>query len=97
MIDFANVLVMAVLVLAAAAGVYRAIIGPTLPDRVLALNYTGTVTVLVIVALGFFTDRPAFTDIGLVYALINFVGTVALLKFFQFGDLGYTEDPEDQA
>lgn len=96
MIDFANVLVTAVLVLAIAAGVYRAIVGPTLPDRVLALNYTGTGTVLVIVALGFLTGRPDFTDIALVYALINFVGTVALLKFFQFGDLGYTEDVEDK-
>lgn len=97
MIDFANVLVTAVLVLATAAGVYRAIVGPTLPDRVLALNYTGTVAVLVIVALGFLTGRPDFTDIALIYALINFVGTVALLKFFQYGDLGYTEDAEDQA
>ncbi len=96
MIDFANVLVTAVLVLAITAGVYRAIVGPTLPDRVLALNYTGTVAVLIIVALGFLTGRPDFTDIALIYALINFVGTVALLKFFQFGDLGYTEDTEDK-
>lgn len=73
----------------------RAIAGPTLPDRVLAMNAFGTATVLLIVAIGFIDGRPAFTDIGLVYALINFVGTVALLKFFQYGDLGYAEAVED--
>ena len=73
----------------------RAIAGPTLPDRVLALNAFGTATVLLIVALGFLDGRPAFTDIGLVYALINFVGTIALLKFFQYGDLGSAEAAEE--
>lgn len=92
MITFAYYLVIVVLLLALAASLARAIIGPTLPDRVLALNACGTLVVLLIVALGYLTGRPDFTDIGLVYALINFVGTIALLKFFQFGDLGYTED-----
>ena len=84
-----------VLLVVMAAGLVRAILGPTLPDRVLALNFFGTATVLLIVTLGFLNGRPDFSDIALVYALINFVGTIALLKFFQFGDLGYTEDPED--
>jgi len=73
----------------------RAIAGPTLPDRVLALNAFGTATVLLIIALGFLDGRPAFADIGLVYALINFVGTIALLKYFQYGDLGHTEAVEE--
>ncbi|MEX1082114.1 MAG: monovalent cation/H+ antiporter complex subunit F [Halofilum sp. (in: g-proteobacteria)] len=97
MIGFANALAMIVLIVAMAAGVYRAIVGPTLPDRVLALNYCGTIAVLVIVGLGFFTGRPDFVDLALIYALINFVGTIALLKFFVHGDLGYTEDAEDKA
>ena len=88
--------VMAVLLLGMAAALYRAIIGPSLPDRVLGLNAFGTMAVLAIVGLGFFDQRPDFTDIGLLYALINFVGTIALLKFFQFGDLGYAESAEDE-
>jgi multicomponent Na+:H+ antiporter subunit F len=32
--------------------------------------------------------RPEFLDLSLVYALINFIGTLAVLKFFEFGDLG---------
>ena len=88
--------IIAVLLLAMAAALYRAIIGPTLPDRVLGLNAFGTMAVLAIVALGFLDQRPAFTDIGLLYALINFVGTIALLKFFQFNDLGHAESTEGE-
>lgn len=95
MIPAAYAGIIAVLLVAMAAALYRAVIGPTLPDRVLALNAFGTMAVLAIVSLGFFDQRPAFTDIGLLYALINFVGTIALLKFFQFRDLGYAEPMED--
>lgn len=93
---WAYAIVTVALLLAMAVTLGRAVAGPTLPDRVLAMNAFGTVTVLLIVALGFLDGRPAFTDIGLVYALINFVGTIALLKFFQYGDLGYAEALEDE-
>jgi len=66
----------------------RALIGPTLYDRILAINAFGTKTVLIIAVYGFLTGRPDFTDIALVYALINFIGTVAVLKFFEYRDLG---------
>ena len=66
----------------------RALAGPTLFDRLLAVNSFGTKTVLLIAVYGFMTGRPDFLDIGLVYALINFIGTVAVLKFFEVDDLG---------
>ncbi len=66
----------------------RALLGPTLYDRVLALNMFGTKTVLLIAVLGFLAGRPEFLDLALVYALINFIGTIAVLKYFEFGDLG---------
>jgi len=66
----------------------RAFVGPTLYDRVLAVNAFGTKTVLIIALLGFLMGRPDFVDIALLYALINFVGTIAILKFFRYGDLG---------
>jgi len=62
--------------------------GPTLYDRVLALNVFGNKTVLVIGVLGFLTGRPDFLDIALLYALINFVGTIAILKFFRYRAIG---------
>ncbi|MCH8079085.1 MAG: pH regulation protein F [Proteobacteria bacterium] len=66
----------------------RAILGPTLYDRILAVNTFGTITVLFIGIFGFLTERPEFLDIALVYALINFIVTIAVLKFFEYGDLG---------
>ncbi|MFT7593390.1 MAG: multicomponent Na+:H+ antiporter subunit F [Paracoccaceae bacterium] len=62
--------------------------GPTLYDRVMALNSFGTHTVLFIGVLGFLNDRPDFLDIALLYALINFVGTIAILKFFRYRAIG---------
>jgi len=70
---------------------YRLFAGPTLYDRVLAVNIFGTQTVLFIGILGFLNGRPDFLDIALLYALINFVGTIAILKFFRYraiGDVG---------
>ncbi len=66
----------------------RAALGPTVYDRILAVNVIGTKTVLMVAVFGFLTDRPDFLDISLVYALINFIGTIAVLKFRRYGDLG---------
>ena len=62
----------------------RALMGPTLYDRVLAVNSFGTKTVLLLGLLGFIMGRPDFLDIALLYALINFVSTIAILKFFRY-------------
>lgn len=66
----------------------RLFAGPTLYDRVLATNSFGTLTVLLIGVLGFLTERPDFLDIALLYALINFVGTIAILKYFRYRAIG---------
>ena len=66
----------------------RALLGPTVYDRILAANMFGTKTVLIIAVLGFLNGRPDFLDIALVYALINFIGVVAVLKFIRYGELG---------
>ena len=66
----------------------RSFAGPSLYDRVLAVNAFGTLTVLLIGAMGFLNGRPDFLDIALLYALINFIGTIAVLKFFRYRSLG---------
>ena len=76
------------IVVTMALALVRAFIGPTLYDRILAVNMFGTKTVLMIAVLGFLMGRPEFLDIALVYALINFIGTIAMLKYFKYGDLG---------
>tara|TARA_B100001094_G_C17611508_1_gene521454 strand:- start:213 stop:470 length:258 start_codon:yes stop_codon:yes gene_type:complete len=59
----------------------RGLFGPTNFDRILAANMFGTKTVLFIAVLGFLLGRPDFLDLALVYALINFIGTIAILKY----------------
>ena len=66
----------------------RAFKGPTIFDRVLSVNSFGTKTVLLIAVLGFLTGRPAFLDLALVYALMNFISTIAVLKFSRYGKMG---------
>jgi multicomponent Na+:H+ antiporter subunit F len=66
----------------------RAFLGPTVWDRILAVNMIGTKTVLIVSVLGFLMGRPEFLDIALLYALINFIATIAVLKFFEYRDLG---------
>lgn len=68
----------------------RLFMGPSLYDRTLALNAFGTKTVLLIGVLGFLAERPDFLDIAMVYALINFIGTIAILKFWRYRALGDT-------
>jgi multicomponent Na+:H+ antiporter subunit F len=72
----------------------RSILGPTVFDRVLAVNSFGTKTVLLIAVYGFLTGRPEFLDLALVYALMNFIATIAVMKFSRFGDLAGMEEDE---
>ncbi|MGB5305534.1 MAG: monovalent cation/H+ antiporter complex subunit F [Gammaproteobacteria bacterium] len=67
-----------------ALALVRALAGPTVYDRILAVNMFGTKTVLFIAVLGFLAGRPDFLDIALVYALINFISLVAVLRFFEY-------------
>ena len=60
-----------------------AVYGPTVYDRVLAVNMFGTKTVLLLSAIAFLYGRPDFLDLALAYALINFIGVLAVLEFFR--------------
>ena len=73
----------AALVVTVFLALIRAYLGPTVYDRVLSVNAIGTMTVLLIAAVGFLMERPDFLDIALVYALINFIGTIAVLRYIK--------------
>ena len=83
---------MAAVLVCMALLISRAFTGPTVFDRILAINSFGTKTVLLIAVLGFMTGRPAFLDLALVYALMNFIGTIAVLRFTRYGDLASFDD-----
>ncbi len=75
--------------------VWRALAGPTVFDRLLAANAIGTGTILLLALYGFMTGRPEFLDIGILYALLNMIGTFAVLKFFRYGGLGHRGEDEE--
>ncbi len=74
-----------------ALGLTRALLGPTVYDRILAVNMFGTKTVLLIALLAGLAGRSDLLDVALLYALINFIAVVAVLKYFEYGSLGYPD------
>ena len=69
----------------------RAALGPTVYDRILGVNMAGTKTVLLIAVLGFLAGRPEFLDLALIYVFLNFITTIAVLKFVQYKDFSGSE------
>ncbi|MCG8460398.1 MAG: monovalent cation/H+ antiporter complex subunit F [Holophagales bacterium] len=66
---------------------FRAFVSQTVFGRILVINSFGTKTALLIAVLCFLTGRTDFLDLALVYALMNFIGTIGVLRFTRFGDL----------
>lgn len=73
----------------------RALLGPSVYDRVLAVNVFGTKTVLLLSVIAFLYGRPDFLDLALAYALINMVGILAVLEFFQSRSLRKSKAEND--
>jgi len=66
--------------------ILRGLVGPGVYDRVLAMNMFGTKTVLLLAAMSLMFGRTDFLDLALAYALINFIGVLAILQFVQNRD-----------
>ncbi|MCC7218329.1 MAG: hypothetical protein IT517_16250 [Burkholderiales bacterium] len=79
-----------------ALALVRAVKGPTVFDRAQAANTIGTVAALLLAVIGFLTGRPDFLDLAITYGLLNLIGTVAVLKYFRYGDLGDPGDAEGE-
>ncbi|MAJ34639.1 MAG: pH regulation protein F [Candidatus Puniceispirillum sp. TMED52] len=78
---------MAALGVAVLIALLRVVLGPTAFDRVLAVNSIGTIVIIGIALHGFVMERPEFVDIAILYAILNFIGTFAVLKLFSTGRL----------
>lgn len=89
-----HVIAMVCVLAAMALYLLRGLRGPTVFDRILAVNAFGTTVVLFICVHGFLVGRPDFLDLALVYALMNFIGTLAVLKYLHHPDLGAAEDTD---
>jgi multicomponent Na+:H+ antiporter subunit F len=75
---------------------FRAIAGPTVFDRLMAVNMFGTKTVLLIAVSGFLTGRPEWLDLALLYTLVNFTGTLAVCRYVRQGDVGRERDEQSE-
>ena len=74
----------------------RALSGPSVYDRVLAVNLFGTKTVLLLSVVSFLYGRTDFLDLALAYALINFIGVLAVLQFFESRERSNTAEAQGQ-
>lgn len=84
------------LLVALALTLVRAVLGPTVFDRIQAANTIGTLAMMLLAVIGFLSGRPEFLDLAIIYGLLNVIGTIAMLKFFRFGDLGEPGDGESR-
>lgn len=87
---------MAAIMITSLLALLRATLGPTVFDRILAVNMFGTKTVLLIAVIGYLTKRPDFLDLALLYALMNFIGMVCILKYFNYDSLADTDDEAEK-
>ena len=85
------------LLLVMALALSRAFVGPTVFDRILAANMFGTKTVLLIAVVGFLFGRPEFLDIAMVYALINFIGVIGMLRLIEYLEDENSSSQEEDA
>lgn len=72
---------------AALLSLYRLLIGPSAPDRILALDTLYINTIALLVLLGIHLGSPLYFEAALLIALMGFVGTVALAKYLLRGDI----------
>ncbi len=74
---------------------WRALKGPSVFDTIVAVNAFGTKTVLLIALITYFSGNYDLIDVAIVYALINFIGVVAVLKLIDRRDLAAAEETAD--
>lgn len=66
----------------------RLVLGPTIPDRMVALDVMNTLVVGLLVVVGVAIDRFIYVDVAIVYALLSFVSTLYLAKFIEGSERG---------
>ena len=91
-----NAAIVAVLVTMLLA-LIRTFLGPTEYDRMLAANSFGTKTVLLIALAGYALQWNSYLDVALLYALLNFVGTIAVMRFFEYSNPSEEDDETESA
>jgi len=88
MIETAVLIVTIILVLLTFVGLYRAVVGPTAEDRIVAINMISTKVTVIIAMIALISSQAFYVDVALVYALLGFITTIGLAKLLLKGKLG---------
>ena len=80
---FIEIIALLLIGIAALIGLYRLIVGPTNPDRIVATDALNLITCVVLVLLALFFDSVLYLDVALVYAVLSFVGMIALARVIE--------------
>ncbi len=88
MIETAVIVSIIILLLLTFVGLYRAIVGPTAEDRIVAINMISTKVTAIIAMIALVTAQAFYVDVALVYALLGFITTIGLAKLLLKGKLG---------
>lgn len=87
MIDLANtfMLIGAALLIFMIFSLIRAALGPTIPDRVVALDTINTLVIAAMIVLGVAYKEIVYIDVAIVYAILSFIGTLYIAKYLEGG------------
>lgn len=75
----------AVALIAAALAFVRLLLGPTIPDRAVGLDGMTIIAISLIAFVAYFSDRLIYLDVALIYAVVSFLGVVALGRYVERG------------
>ncbi len=78
-------IVISILSLSVVLALYRLIIGPSVSDRVVALDALTNITTALLVLIAFLSARFIYLDVALVYAILAFIGVVAVARYLEGG------------
>ncbi len=77
-----------ILIILTFVGLYRAVVGPTPEERIVAINMIATKVTIIIVMIALITSQAFYVDVAIVYALLGFITTIGLVKLLMKGKLG---------
>ena len=75
-----------ILIFIAILASYRLFLGPTIYDRLVSLNVVGVIVTIILILISLETDLGLYLDIALSFVLLDFVGTIALVKYLEGGE-----------
>lgn len=87
MIEIAVIVSAILLVIMAFVGLYRAFVGPTAADRIVAINMIATKVTTIIVLIAIVTKQGSYVNVALIYAMIGFIATIGVAKYLLKGKL----------